>query len=759
MSNDHHAYQRAAQVAGFGLLLQTIIGLTLLLFGILSVPNIPADGTFGSASVFRADNTFIYGSMYVLLGTLVWISLIIIFYQHKLERLEALEHDELASTRTSGSVFDDEDDEVRVAGRRLRLMHRWLMPAVSLVLTAGLGLLAWWMLARLNAVDDALASFNSTPYRGWAVSICLAVAVVTFIFSRFVAGMSKLSVWQNLRGGAGFMVGNALVALAIAVGIAFRFFDNEDVIRYVSYAIPIFMLVIAAEIVLNFILNMYRPRVTGEVPRPAFDSRLLSLVSTPDSIVRTINEAVNYQFGFDITSSWGYQLLLRSIAWLLTIGVLAIVALNMMVVVESHQQAVKLAGGKIVGNTVHHSGIMWKLPWPFQSAEVYDVTRVQKLALTAQEQFDDFPASLWEGKLRTDVQVEPFIVASSPVQVDRSIAHRVEEKILETEMPESAPVTVGDEAGGAKIEELADPEVSEKVAGSHALVDAVISLHYRIKSKSTGSDEDGLLDYLQFASDMRRPREELTERERALRLLAMREISSQLAQMKMDDVLFGSESGRAGLVAQLHKKVQAAFDARKTGVEVVAINVPVLRPSGGMAENYVDLMIAHQQREELVSQSRQRELTTLVHHAGSLDNAEVILAEIDQWNKLKDSQGVQAAETVDQRLKIEKLLQEGGGLAIAAIDHAERDRWVQLMASRSQVNRVLGELAAYKAAPRLYRERATMSVLVRNLDLVRKIVVGIDPSKLSVDVDLKELDQFLNMAPQDTRVVETDQGG
>ena len=95
------------------------------------------------------------------------------------------------------------------------------------------------------------------------------------------------------------------------------------------------MIVVAAEIVLNFVLNLYRPRIPGETPRPAFDSKLLSLFSAPDNLVRSINEAVNYQFGFDITSSWGYQLLMRSVAWLVgRRGRWRMVVLNMIVIVE-----------------------------------------------------------------------------------------------------------------------------------------------------------------------------------------------------------------------------------------------------------------------------------------------------------------------------------------------------------------------------------------------------------------------------------------
>jgi len=735
MRNDHHAYQRAARVAGFGLLLQLVIGLTLLLFGLLSVSG-------GVAT------TYVYGAMYVLLGGLVWLSLIIVFYQHKLERLEALEHDELAASRATGeagSMFDESEEQSRVAARRLRLMHRWLMPIISLLLVVALGLLGWWMMTQLAGVESGETAFNRTPLRGWGVSICLAIAVASFIFSRFVAGMAKVEAWQNLRGGAGYMVGNALVGLAIAIGTAFRFFDNEQVIVYIAYAIPIFMFVLAAEIVLNFILNIYRPRVVGETPRPAFDSRLLSLVSTPDSIVRTINEAVNYQFGFDITSSWGYQLLLRSFAWLVVIAAVVLVGLNMMVVVEPHQQAVKLAGGDIVGSRVYSSGVMWKLPWPLQTAEVYDVTRVRELPLTAQQQFDDYEVSLWEAELETDIELDPFIVSAAKIEVDPEISERMEE----LEPLDISGTSVDMDTGAGLDDAPADDEVSEEVVRNFALIDAILSMHYRIKSTQTGSDTNGLLDYLRFAPDIRRPRETLTDREKALKDLALREISLYFTRVPLNELLYGSDDARAGLVEELRRRVQSAFDRHNTGIEVVAIIIPEMRPAGSGAGNFVDLTIAKQQRRERISQAQQRRITTLTYRAGSPEDADEIIDAIDQYDQLKREHGPDHPETVAQRLEVEAMLDASGGAAITEIIKAERDRWVQVMAERARVSRVIGELPAYRAAPELYREREIMAVFKDNLDGVRKFIIGTDPSIVNMDVEFKELSPYLGISPQD----------
>ena len=93
MRVDHHAYRKATRVAGFGLFVQAAIGLILLLFGVV-----------GSDTVFQ------FASYYVLGGLLVWLSLIVIFYQHTQERLEALEEDELAAGGFSEEGPDVDDD-------------------------------------------------------------------------------------------------------------------------------------------------------------------------------------------------------------------------------------------------------------------------------------------------------------------------------------------------------------------------------------------------------------------------------------------------------------------------------------------------------------------------------------------------------------------------------------------------------------------------------------------------------------------------
>ena len=103
MRTDHLAYQQATRVAGMGFMLQAAIGLIMLVYGF----------------IFN-DSAFQVASEPILVGTLVWIALVVIFHQHRLERLEALERDDLASARGEDSAGIFEEGETDVAARRLR---------------------------------------------------------------------------------------------------------------------------------------------------------------------------------------------------------------------------------------------------------------------------------------------------------------------------------------------------------------------------------------------------------------------------------------------------------------------------------------------------------------------------------------------------------------------------------------------------------------------------------------------------------------
>lgn len=698
MRIDHHAYQRATGVSIAGLLAQLAISLLLLFFG---------NGT--------GDTTAVFAATWAFTGLVVWLGLVLVFHQHRLERLESLEMDGGARLDDEGRLFAT--DEARVARKRLDLMHAALMPALSILYAVLLVGLAWSLLWWLDVEGDPNAdygAFGSTTAAGWQLAVAFGTALVSFIFSRFLAGMAVQPAWSNLRGGAGIMVGNALVALALGVGTVFEMLKEGDaaaavpspVLRGVCYGIAIFMIVVAGETALNFVLNLYRPRRAGETPRPAFDSRLLSLLAAPDSIVRSINEAVNYQFGFDITSSWGYQLLLRSFARLSALGVVVLLLLTTLVVVEPQEQGRRLRFGAPVGEVLQ-GGAMLKLPWPVDTAVVERVNLVRELPLGVVRPVRPDQVLIWgEESIETSRDNNLFLVAAGVSPDDAGAA--------------------ADETG---------------VAGAFALVEADVILQYRVRDLA-------LWSFLEFSGDAKSRRDQLDMRERALKAIALREVTRAMSVRSLADVL--SPPADAPLVDALAQAIQSAFDVAETGVEVVGVSIPRLRPPGTEGGKFEELSIARQNARRQVEDAQSTVNTTMSFILGDVAKAEEMAAGLAEFARLEaEAKAGDARARADAdalRLRLEQMVLDSRAQAATVIANARAMRWSNLMDTQSIAQEVLGEAAAWRVNPDLYRTRRTMDAIAQGLAQVRvKYMLLPDADRVRLDVEMREPTSGLNL--------------
>ena len=688
MRVDHHAFQRAATTSLTGLILQFAVATILLVFGLIT------------------DSTaFIFASMFVWVGVLVWFGLIILFYQEKMKALESLEESELVGDEQS-SIFATGGDEVRPASSRLKLIHKWVMPTLSVSTALFLILIGLYLirfLNRLNHQDDLAQTFiQLTPHIGWALATTMAFSLTCFIYSRFIAGMAKVQAWSNLRGGSAWMVGNAAILLALSIGLVFRFFGNDEVLRAICWAIPIFMFAVSAEILVNFVLNLYRPRLHGESQRPAFDSKTLSLFASPDSVVRSINEAINYQFGFDITSSWGYQLFVRSAIWLVSLGVAVLLLMSSIVIVEPNEQAVRTRLGAIIGE-VHLPGPMFKLPWPLEKAVIENVSTIRTLPLTFTWK-NDRQVVLW-----TDDYNQLAVTRPSPFLVN--------------------------DAQGA-IESVSDDLLS--------LVDIRAVLQYRVS-------EAGLLHWLQFGSDDKERRSRKTIRELAILAVSQNTLTEMFQHLQLDSVL-GKE--RANLSTFAKRRIQKALDALQSGIEVVAVDLPLISPSGDAAGSFEELSVAIQGEALLTSAAEGQAQAMLTRTIGNPDLVDQVISTLQEYNDARKEWENASKSSVETSLKlmheletqVSHLIEEGNGYAAAQIRTARVRRWTTLMGTWSRASRVSGQNLAYEASPNLYMQRMYMSVLARKLPSIKKYVIGIDPERLDIEVELQQINPLLNFS-------------
>ena len=270
-----------------------------------------------------------------------------------------------------------------------------------------------------------------------------------------------------------------------------------------------------------------------------------------------------------------------------------------------------------------------------------------------------------------------------------------------------------------------------------ALVDADIVLEYRVK-------EDGLLEYLNFSGDIRSRRTILDMRERALRALALREVSQYLSTRTLDQVL--SPTGDS-LVLQLKQRIQAAFDRSGSGVEVVGILIPVLRPPAGEpAGMFEELSIDIQNARKVVDEANRLVNTTMSTLVGSPDIARRVVLDINLLRDIEREHGKDSPEALQKRSTIENMIVDARAQAASIIGVARARRWSMLMSARATASEVLGQAPSYRAAPEIYRERAIMAVLSRALAAARiKYVLAIDPSRIEFDVQMEQPEPGLNL--------------
>ncbi len=660
MKADSFSYSRAAAVSLLGLALQGASGIGLVIYGVLG-----------------KDPAGLHAGYLVLSGGLIWLALALVFDQHRRERIEAMEAEALATGGAAQqSVFERAGDELLVAARRLAWMHRVLLPVASLALAGvQIGLGVWLLRASIAGLNAE--TYTAPAQRGWAVSVGLGVAVVGFVFARFVSGMAKQGAWANLRGGAGAAACAALAGVLLGVAHFLHYVGSEWVLRHLAVALDAMMVLVGAETLLNFLLNLYRPRKPGEVPRPAFDSRVMSFIASPDRLAESLGGAISYQFGVDVTRSWAYRLLSRSVLMLGVVVAGVLWATTALEQVEPDEQAVRVRTGRMVG--VAGPGLHVKLPWPFEVLETVRTTAPRRMDLMTGTPVNDGPI-LWTNDHKTE---EMYAIVQPTVRGG------------------AAAGSGGAASGGADVRDV-------------ALVAVEVPLVYRIRD---------LTKFDAFADP--------ATRDGWLKSAARAEVMRHLASIDEDQVL---GRGRVDASEAMRRRVQQRLDDMGAGIEVIFAGLEGVHPDREAAKHFEAVVENEQQGQGAIEAGRTKAIETLTEAVGSVDLARQISAAIDTLDAMA---GRPAAEVEAQTLVIEDLVMKAGGKAGTAIEAARADRWMRHMSERGRAEAYVGQTAAYNAEPRVYMATLYFQMLK---DLMADARVFITPPNPWVMMDLKDVD-------------------
>ncbi len=653
-----------------------------------------------TAFAYRWDSSALGTVARLMLGGVpVWAVLYLIFKQARRVRAEQLETIELQRSRASGegsAIFDLEDEELLIERDRLLWIVRWLLPATTVLVAAYfvLGNFIWWDWTLADAfnpaVDGGIKPAADPTLIMWPV---ILIGLVCFLFARTTTALSRFGDWRLLHGGATLMAANALACLALSIGLMAA--PNIDWAEPgLCYLLRVAMVVLGIELLGNFVMDFYRPREAGIVSRPSFDSRLLGLITEPGGIAKSMAEAANYQFGFEVSATWFYQLMQRWLFPLTVATVVVILALTSVIIVDADEQVVVERFGTLQTEEPLDAGLHFKWPFPIEVVQRANSKSIAEIVLGEEKEADDHHAH--EAELWTE-----------------------EHKFLPEMMLLVASTKSGSENDNAKA--TADGDKSTPVS----LLMVSIPIEYRIK-------------------DIRQYLYNYTEPDRLLESIAYQYLSDYASGVDVDELL---GPGRAAFNARLHELIQTRLDELEVGIELAFVGVRAAHPPAKdkVAASFQAAVAAQIHRRALINFAEAAAREILTNAAG----AETQALEIDKLLQERDTMQSSATPDAEQlavtEKKIEQMLMgdaEAGvsrlsGSAAILIATARSDAAKTIAQAASKARSFGTEVVAYEAAPELYLQRRALDVY-RGIDNVRKYVILGDPTGVLIEYDTQK---------------------
>jgi len=116
------------------------------------------------------------------------------------------------------------------------------------------------------------------------------------------------------------------------------------------------------------------------------------------------------------------------------------------------------------------------------------------------------------------------------------------------------------------------------------------------------------------------------------------------------------------------------------------------------------------------------------------------------WEKLyteikaeADAQKSGAADVAERSARVEQLLlRQAGGNARVHVGFAVEKTYGKVFEEQAAAERLVAQLAAYKAAPEVFMLRSYLRMLTEGLRTVTKYVIAVnDPTKVRLNLDMK----------------------
>ncbi len=456
------------------------------------------------------------------------ISLFHIFLEQH-ERLERLEYAEIEAKTRGSALFETEAGSFPAQQSREQF-ERWGVPTLMIILLLSQIAALYWLIWK--KLGPAYTDYAAAIKRGHSVPgisepllpLCMAAGllVVLFLRGKYVCAMARHGGQNLLRPGGGYLLlCSYLYALVAVVLVAAQFnYAIADIV--VGWVLVAGLVFLTLENLFRVVFEAYRPRLKGQEAHLLYDSRLVGFLGQSRSMGSTVAHTLDYQFGFKVSETWGYQFLQERFFMLLACLIGLPVLCTCVVIIKPAEQALLERWGKpVVSHEVLQPGAHFKWPWPMDKIYRYQPGRVQNFNIG----FVPDPAK----------EKEMFTIWTA--------SHAKEEYDM--------LVSTRPKAGAA-----ADAPVS--------LLSVSIPVQFQITNVVDWAYEN-------------------VEAAQVLESVATREVARYLLSVDLDEI---TTTGRGKAVAVLRERIQESAEKQKLGVQIVYIGLQDIHPPMKIAADF-----------------------------------------------------------------------------------------------------------------------------------------------------------------------------
>jgi len=467
----------------------------------------------------------------VLFFMVVGLMIAVVSWVHMLlanrEQLEQMELEEVSRGHDGEALFSEGD--VLPAKRSREQYEKWGVPFAAVIIFL---IQAWGvyyigfnklpdLFEKIEADKNTLFMHQGAQYA--ALVVTALVGLILFIRGQFASNYSRIEKQRLLQPASDYVLFGAYLNFAMAAMVAVSFKDQR-VDAYVGSVLVFILAFMALENFLSMIFEILRPRVAGRRARLLYQSRLVGLIAKPENLFTTAGDVLNYQFGFKVSETWGYQFLRERLGVLIGIQIILFWLSTSIVVIKPSEvgKQVDVLGGDAALKTLK-PGFHLKMPWPFASVERFYPKQVHSFIVGLQ------PSEDFEITGRSKLWANPIGMDYDALRKSGALYFM---------------------AGGSKAN---DGQQSPNI-----LV-ASVPVHYKIKE-----DEELVKGWLRFADP-----------EKLLENIAYREISSFFLGSNLEKLLKtqGSDANK-----QVKKAIQDRANKRGLGVTILFVGLGDIRP-------------------------------------------------------------------------------------------------------------------------------------------------------------------------------------